>query len=168
MSERASEGEWGVDFFSFLHTPRGGEGEREVVRGKLQTNTVRFVCFVFVLGFFCFSPTDRLKKPEPVFIFDPPTASVSNRQSLRLVVVGGLKRRVGGGKKHNAINSLLPIKTELNKELIPLITPAWIRVSLRCLCCPTGSNILEQHRHVRVNTSISSDFCLDVKCVQRQ
>lgn len=52
----------------FTNSPRR-EGEREVVRGKLQTNTVRFVCFFF---------PQTPEKNRACLHFDPPTTSVSN------------------------------------------------------------------------------------------
>lgn len=55
---------WGVIFTNSLRR----EGEGEVVRGKLQTNTVRFVCFFSQLP----------KKPESVIHSDSTTTSVCN------------------------------------------------------------------------------------------
>lgn len=47
-AETIRERREGVIFYFFLPTPQGGKAKRgEVVRGKLQTNTARFVCFVF-------------------------------------------------------------------------------------------------------------------------
>lgn len=80
----------------FTNSPRR-EGKGEVVRGKLQTNTVRFVCF--------FPPTPW--KTRVCLPFWP-----DNNICKQLLAY---KKTREGKKKHNAITPL-PIKTELNKS----------------------------------------------------
>lgn len=86
----------GMGGLIFTNSPRR-EGKGEVVRGKLQTNTVRFVCF--------FPPTPW--KTRVCLPFWP-----DNNICKQLLAY---KKKVKE-KKHNAITPL-PIKTELNKSL---------------------------------------------------
>lgn len=91
--QESGEGRGGL---IFTNSPRK-EGEGEVVRGKLQTNTVSFVCF--------FSKPPE--KPESVFHSDPTTTSVSNCWLTKK------KEREGEGGKKNTMQ-LLPYQSKQN------------------------------------------------------
>lgn len=81
----------------FTNSPRR-EGGREVVRGKLQTNTVCFVCFFF-------SPPTPWKKQ-----------SLSSFQSSNNICKQLQAYKKGEGAQNTMQLTPLPIKTELNKS----------------------------------------------------
>lgn len=80
----------------FTNSPRR-EGEREVVRGKLQTNTVRFVCFFF--------PPNPWKKQ-----------SLSSFRYSNNICKQLRAYKKGEGAQNTMQLTPLPIKTELNKS----------------------------------------------------